>query len=325
MADQVFLRKLTERLQEVSPALTTSPLNLNQALTESPPPLLVDGALIWPVPELSCQIVCPADLPGAESLLRLSAMLAQELYENQTHTPADIHRLWLEGHEYPQPPITDSRCVLALLLPQNGNLSLLRQIIPLEKDELLVEMSSSVAALVRNGSEGISELVEYALALQETLLEEENLSLTIGVSKINHGPDALAEGWSQASQALSLGSRFHPERKLHIWQHLMVDRLLAEIPPDRAKRYADELFTKATVRLFNDEMLQTIKTFIDKDLSLSDTARQLYIHRNTLVYRLDKVQKVTGLDLRRFDDAMTFQLLYTLRRCGGNDNRRNTP
>ena len=62
-------------------------------------------------------------------------------------------------------------------------------------------------------------------------------------------------------------------------------------------------------------MLRTIEVFFQKDLNLSDTARQLYIHRNTLVYRLDKVQRETGLDLRKFEDALTFRMLLDMRKC----------
>ena len=81
-------------------------------------------------------------------------------------------------------------------------------------------------------------------------------------------------------------------------------------------RYHSLLFNRKTAKLFNEEMLQTIEMFFRKDLNLSDTARQLFIHRNTLVYRLDKVQRQTGLDLRHFDDAVTFKILYKLKRCG---------
>ena len=323
MFNQYLQRRLSERLRQISPTLTVAPLSVSGA--KGSPPILCGHKLIWPLPEFDCQLSCPDDLPGAHALLQLSAMLAAELRDAELRQPPDPRRLWLEGVEKPSSSVADLCCVLALRVPQAGQLPLLQQIIPLEKDELLVEMSDTVAALVRSGGEGIDELIEYALALQESLLEEENLSLTIGVSKINQGGGALALGWEQAQQALSLGSRFHPDQSVHLWHRLTVDRLLAEIPPEKVQRYTDELFTKATLRLFNEEMLQTIKTFIDKDLSLSDTARQLYIHRNTLVYRLDKVQKVTGLDLRRFDDAMTFQLLYTLRRCGENDTGRNAP
>ena len=74
-------------------------------------------------------------------------------------------------------------------------------------------------------------------------------------------------------------------------------------------------------RLFSEEILHTIETFFRKDLNLSDTARQLYIHRNTLVYRLDKVQRMTGLDLRRFDDAVTFKMLLEMKKCAANKTK----
>ena len=77
------------------------------------------------------------------------------------------------------------------------------------------------------------------------------------------------------------------------------------------------LFNRKNQRLFNEEMLYTIEMFFKKDLNLSDTARQLYIHRNTLVYRLDKVQRQTGLDLRSFDDAITFKILMELKKVSG--------
>ena len=90
---------------------------------------------------------------------------------------------------------------------------------------------------------------------------------------------------------------------------------MAAIPPETAAHYHRLLFNADTAPLFTDEMLDTINMFLDKDLNLSDTARQLYIHRNTLVYRLDKVQRTIGLDLRHFDDAMTFKMLYHMKKC----------
>lgn len=88
------------------------------------------------------------------------------------------------------------------------------------------------------------------------------------------------------------------------------------VPREESVHYHALLFNRKTAKLFNEEMLQTIEMFFRKDLNLSDTARQLYIHRNTLVYRLDKVQRLTGLDLRRFDNAVTFKILYELKKCG---------
>ena len=79
--------------------------------------------------------------------------------------------------------------------------------------------------------------------------------------------------------------------------------------------------SRRTARLFNEEMLSTIEKFFENSLNLSETARQLYIHRNTLVYRLDKVQRATGLDLRAFDDAVTFKLMMLLGKNSGNRRR----
>ena len=87
-------------------------------------------------------------------------------------------------------------------------------------------------------------------------------------------------------------------------------------PPETARRYYEMLFNKKNARVFNEEMVQTIDKFFDCHLNVSEAARQLYIHRNTLVYRLDKVQKATGLDLRAFDDAITFKMLRMLGHVG---------
>ena len=78
------------------------------------------------------------------------------------------------------------------------------------------------------------------------------------------------------------------------------------------------MFSKRNARVFNEEMVQTIDKFFECHLNVSEAARQLYIHRNTLVYRLDKVQRATGLDLRAFDDAITFKLLRMLGRVNEN-------
>ena len=90
---------------------------------------------------------------------------------------------------------------------------------------------------------------------------------------------------------------------------------------EMAEHYHGLLFNRSTARLFSEEMLYTIEMFFKKDLNLSDTARQLYIHRNTLVYRLDKVQRQVGLDLRKFEDAVTFKMLLEMRKCGNNKTK----
>ena len=122
--------------------------------------------------------------------------------------------------------------------------------------------------------------------------------------------------YDEAKRAMEVGAIFHPGESIHVFRRLLLERFLMNVPREESMMYHSLLFNRRTAKLFNEEMLQTIEMFFRKDLNLSDTARQLFIHRNTLVYRLDKVQRQTGLDLRHFDDAVTFKILYELKKCG---------
>ena len=97
-----------------------------------------------------------------------------------------------------------------------------------------------------------------------------------------------------------------------MYSTLLLERFLSEVPLNLCERYSKVLFVKEYKKLLTDEMITTIEKFFEHSLNLSETARQLFIHRNTLVYRLDKIQKVMGLDLRNFHDAVTFKIMMML-------------
>ena len=141
--------------------------------------------------------------------------------------------------------------------------------------------------------------------------------MTVGIGCSRNVLDELRESFAEARRAIEVGRVFQPEDSIFIFNRLILERFLMELPQDISAYYHNLLFNRRTARLFNEEMLYTIDMFFKKDLNLSDTARQLYIHRNTLVYRLDKVQRQTGLDLRSFEDAVTFKILMELKKCGG--------
>jgi carbohydrate diacid regulator len=101
----------------------------------------------------------------------------------------------------------------------------------------------------------------------------------------------------------------------------MLERFLADVPAEMCTKYHRMMFNRKTMRLFNEEMLNTIEKFFENSLNLSETARQIFIHRNTLVYRLDKVQRLIGLDLRAFDDAVTFKLMLLMGKGAPDKNR----
>ena len=145
--------------------------------------------------------------------------------------------------------------------------------------------------------------------------------MTVGIGRSRHTIEELRESYMEARRAIEVGRCFKPEESIFVYGRLILERFLMELPQDISAYYHSLLFNRKNQRLFNEEMIYTIDMFFKKDLNLSDTARQLYIHRNTLVYRLDKVQRQTGLDLRHFDDAVTFKLMMLLGKS--TDDRKN--
>ena len=108
--------------------------------------------------------------------------------------------------------------------------------------------------------------------------------------------------------ALDVGKIFFGESKVIAYSSLGIGRLIYQLPIPLCRMFIREIFENKSPDDFDDETLTTINKFFDNNLNVSETSRQLYIHRNTLVYRLDKLQKSTGLDLRVFEDAITFKI-----------------
>ena len=108
--------------------------------------------------------------------------------------------------------------------------------------------------------------------------------------------------------AMEVGKIFYTEQRVVAYAKLGIGRLIYQLPINLCRMYIQEIFEGKTPEDFDEETLTTINKFYENSLNVSETSRQLYIHRNTLVYRLDKLQKSTGLDLRVFDDAITLKI-----------------
>ena len=218
------------------------------------------------------------------------------------------------------------RCVLLMHMVQVQQRSaseILEEFLPRGSGDVLVSMDKHTAAFLKSagGLEDEDELRQFACAVQETLMGEIALPVTIGIGEVAKTVADLHASYRQARRAIEIGRVYAPERTVHVYRAMMLERFLSDLPADMAEHYHGLLFNRSTARLFGEEMLYTIEMFFKKDLNLSDTARQLYIHRNTLVYRLDKVQRQVGLDLRKFEDAVTFKMLLEMRKCGNNKNK----
>ena len=296
-----------------------------------------DGSLYLAVQKPPVVLSCPAEAPGALDVLTLAGALVSAVTEADHHTENcyDVYRRMLRGdltgaelealsNEH-QIPRELERCVMVFHMVQTENeraFDLLRDITPMQERDVLVDVDRHTVVLIKDMTDvdSMEDLTMYAQALQETLMGETAHQMTVGIGCSRNTLDELRESYAEARRAIEVGRVFQPEDSIYVFNRLILERFLMELPQDISAYYHNLLFNRRTARLFNEEMLYTIDMFFKKDLNLSDTARQLYIHRNTLVYRLDKVQRQTGLDLRSFEDAVTFKILMELKKCGGGDH-----
>lgn len=123
-----------------------------------------------------------------------------------------------------------------------------------------------------------------------------------------------ATSYRQADLALTVGSIFYENDRIMWYNRLGLGRLIYQLPPTLCRMFLSEVFEPDAYESLDPETLLTIEKFFENNLNGSETARQLFVHRNTLVYRLDKVEKITGLDLRTFDDAVLFKLASMVRK-----------
>ena len=224
------------------------------------------------------------------------------------------------AHEH-QIEMNRERCVLTFQILQTETetaFNMLEELVPRAGGDLLVEMDRHTVVFLKSmeNVESFDELFQLAEAIEQTLLDEAGKSCVVGIGEPKKTFPEIGESYRESRRAVEVGRIFLTEQHIYVYRSLVLERFLMDIPREMGTRYHGILFNRKTARLFNDEMLHTIEMFFAKDLNLSDTARQLYIHRNTLVYRLDKVQRQTGLDLRKFDDAVTFKMMMLLGKSG---------
>lgn len=176
------------------------------------------------------------------------------------------------------------------------------------------EMGYSTIAIVHTADEDETPLdvEQYAEALENSIEMETGARVLIGISRVCNSFSGLADAYTEAGEAVDVGKKYHPQMKVFRYSALLPERLLDRVPEKEAAAYYSELFNTDNAKVLNEETLHDIEILFENSLNLSETARRLYIHRNTLMYRLDKVEKATGLDLKSFHDAMTFRMLLLL-------------
>ena len=155
--------------------------------------------------------------------------------------------------------------------------------------------------------EGYEEMYKVAKDMKDAV-EQEGEDIRVALGTIVGEIKEVSSSYKEARMALDVGKIFFDDRAINAYSDLGIGRLIYQLPIPLCKMFIREIFDGRSPDDFDEEMLTTINKFFENSLNVSETSRQLYIHRNTLVYRLDKLQKSTGLDLRVFEDAITFKI-----------------
>ena len=130
-----------------------------------------------------------------------------------------------------------------------------------------------------------------------------------GIGREAETADKLRTSYRDALNALSVGNTYHSQDSVYVYEKQTLERIVDSIPAEMKKQIRDEFRQIRAGETFSDEMLETVRVFFMNDLNLTAASRQLFIHRNTLNYRLDKIRKISGLDLRKFHDAVIFSVI----------------
>ena len=187
---------------------------------------------------------------------------------------------------------------------------------PDKQVDFVLSISETDVALIKQLSDGTEprDLIRVAKQIEEKITEELHLRVVIGIGTIVGHIRELARAYKEAGIAIDVGRVFDTEKTIINYENLGIGRLIYQLPTTLCEMFLQEVFKKNPIDALDQETLLTINKFFENNLNVSETARKLFVHRNTLVYRLEKIKKLTGLDLREFDDAITFKVALMVKK-----------
>ncbi len=209
---------------------------------------------------------------------------------------------------------TDARRVVMIVESDNGRdnnaQELVKNVLGNDKREFVTAVDENNVVIVKdlNDDQNNRDIDKTAQSIVAYLQKEgiSNVHIAYGTS-VNEIKD-VSRSYKEAKMALDVGKIFFSDRDVIAYSELGIGRLIYQLPIPLCKMFIKEIFDGKSPDDFDEETLTTINKFFENSLNVSESSRQLFIHRNTLVYRLDKLQKSTGLDLRVFEDAITFKI-----------------
>ncbi len=193
---------------------------------------------------------------------------------------------------------------------------IISKIFPDNGKDFVIDLDNNMIAIVAEVKMGTTtaELEKLASKIVDTVTSEAMVDVNLGIGTIASSIKDIAKSYKEARIALEVGKVFDEDKFIMNYDNLGIARLIYQLPTTLCELFLSEVFKKDSIDSLDSETLHTIQKFFENNLNVSETSRQLYVHRNTLVYRLDKVRKMTGLDLRIFDHAIVFKVALMVKK-----------
>ena len=223
--------------------------------------------------------------------------------------PGDIYAKARELHF-----ATDvSRVVLLIRVTSGADISaydVVSGLFPDKQKDFVFNISENDTVLVKEIKRGIDQhdIEKLAASIVDTLNGEHYIKAVVGIGT------PIAKSFKEAQIAMEVGKVFDTEQAIVSYDHLGIARLIYQLPTTLCEMFLKEVFKQGSIESLDAETLFTIQRFFENNLNVSETSRGLFVHRNTLVYRLEKIKKLTGLDLREFDDAIVFKVALMVKK-----------
>ena len=229
--------------------------------------------------------------------------------------PGDIY---LKSHELHFDSDVSRVCMLIKITDKNdiSAYEVLQNLFPDKNKDFIININETDIALVKEIKANIDakDIDKLAGSIVDTLSSEFYTHCAVGIGTVVDNIKDLARSFKEAQVALEVGKVFDTEKTIVSYNNLGIARLIYQLPTTLCDMFLKEVFKRGSIDSLDHETLFTIQKFFENNLNVSETSRKLFVHRNTLVYRLEKIKKITGLDLREFEDAIVFKVALMVKK-----------
>ncbi len=213
----------------------------------------------------------------------------------------------------------ESRAVLVIKFQSSSDVppyEIIQNMVGEDSKDFVINISEQDIVIVKEleRQSDSASLEAYAKGIMKHVHDTHGAKVHIGISSVVDNLKDLARAYKEARISLEVGKVFDIEKPIMSYENLGIGRLVYQLPTTLCEIFLQEVFKKGSLESLDRGTLMTVQSFFENNLNVSETSRKLFVHRNTLVYRLEKIRKLTGLDLREFDHAVTFKVALMVKK-----------